>query len=66
MELPSVRELELETLLREKDAQLAEMTVCVFSEQYLSEHDPATSIFYTIRLKRRFLTLSNLPSCATG
>lgn len=28
MALPSVRELELETLLREKDAQLAEVTVC--------------------------------------
>lgn len=28
MEFPNVRELELETLLREKDAQLAEVTVC--------------------------------------
>jgi len=28
MDLPSTRELELETLLREKDAQLAEVAVC--------------------------------------
>jgi len=45
MDLPSTRELELETLLREKDAQLAEVTVCFLLASPL--HFPATKPFFT-------------------
>jgi hypothetical protein len=34
MDIPSTRELELEVLLREKDAQLAEMTVCALFDHF--------------------------------
>jgi len=44
MDLPSTRELELETLLREKDAQLAEVTVCSLLASPL--HFPTAKPFF--------------------
>ncbi|KAF9569323.1 hypothetical protein CPC08DRAFT_701826 [Agrocybe pediades] len=57
MELPSARELELETLLREKDAQLAERTdEIVFLRQYLAKQ-PGPSTTEPVTLPPAFVSV---------
>jgi hypothetical protein len=53
MELPSTRELELEVLLREKDAQLTEVTVCLLPSLSVLKgiYSPSLSVPALYRMK---------------